>query len=76
MASMLFFDMLADFARHAGDYEIAIKAKNEADKRAGIFETENEGWDPSVWLKATKTVYITKVDIHNSNQQETFELDE
>jgi len=76
VASMHFFDMLADLAREQKDYDLAIKAKTEADKRAGIFEVETEGWDPSVWLKATKTVYITKIDVHNSNQQETFELDE
>jgi tetratricopeptide (TPR) repeat protein len=78
LASMHFFDMLADLAKQEKNYEAAIKAKEAANKLSGIYEVETEGWDPRLWLKPSKTIYVTKVDVHNYTQEnsQTIELDE
>ena len=68
VASIQYYDMVSQLALKEKNFEAAIKAKKEADQLAGVFDTDEEGWDPKFWEKPSKVVYNVQVVVNNGNQ--------
>lgn len=80
-ASIEFHDMLAQLSLKDKNFEVALKARKEADTLAGVYKDEDIGWKPEDFEKPTKQVWNI-VQINNNystnNEQEgaVIELDE
>lgn len=67
VASREFHYLLAQFAMKDKQWDVAMRAKKEGDILAGIYETEELGWDPNVWNKPVKEVWAVQVINNNFN---------
>lgn len=76
VASAEYFDLLSQLSTKEKKYDWAIAARKEADDCLGIHEKETDGLNPEDFLKPTKIIFNTKVDIHNYEKEKTIDLDE
>jgi hypothetical protein len=58
VASVQYYDMLSLLAVKEKQYDVAVKARKEADILSGVYDNEDEGWGPEEWKKPTKVVYV------------------
>ena len=63
--------MVSQLALKEKNFEAAIKAKKEADNLSGVFETEEDGWNPKDWEKPSKVIYNVQVVVNNNDQVPT-----
>jgi hypothetical protein len=59
-ASIEYFDKLSKAAFKAEDFAAAAKAREAADKLAGLHTTEELGFTPEDFVKPTKRTYVIK----------------
>ena len=71
VASIQYYDMVSQLALKEKNFEAAIKAKKEADNLSGVFETEEDGWNPKDWEKPSKVIYNVQVVVNNNDQVPT-----
>ncbi|HLO43932.1 MAG TPA: hypothetical protein VK175_06330 [Leadbetterella sp.] len=67
VASREFHYLLAQFAMKDKQWDVAMRARKEGDVLAGIYDTEDMGWDPTVWNKPVKEVWAVQVINNNFN---------
>lgn len=70
MASIAYYDLLANLAHQAQDYEGAAKIREKADTLAGLHDPDEVGWNPDDFKKATKIVFINNVNVLKQSQME------
>lgn len=70
MASIAYYDLLANLAHQDKDYEAAANIREKADKLAKLHETEEQGWNPDDFKKPAKFIFVNNVNILKQSQSE------
>jgi hypothetical protein len=75
-ASIEYLDLLSQLAMKEKRFDWAQSCRKEADLLMGIYDTEADGFDPEDFVKPSKIVFVTKVDVHNYGKEKILDLDE
>ncbi len=72
-ASIAYFDMISSQAFMDRNFEMAIKAREQADKLAKLHETDETGWSAEDFVKPAKFIFVNSVNVYKQSQ---IEIDE
>lgn len=73
MASIAYYDLLANMALQERDFEAAANIREKADKLAKLHESDEQGWNPDDFKKPAKFIFVNNVNVYKQTQ---IELDE
>jgi hypothetical protein len=67
-ASINYYRTLSNLAFKAGDIELAGKLNSQADKLEGLFDPEQIGLDPEMFMRTPNVFFVDKMEVANKNR--------